>query len=199
MHVVRAILVTGFLSIPFLGLRAFGQSSDWTPLLNSKKLSCTKAKPCRITENKTHESFEMSFELREEPALNLRTITKIVFKNTKDNTTQAIELDQVGRVKSEEPFQFFSMDLRKKGLADLALLSANSPHHGPLYYYFMYDTATSKFVLNGPDIPELKPVNASHEFVSAVDSAIAYKIDDHQKLNLMDPSSSGNRNPRSVQ
>jgi hypothetical protein len=186
MHVIRFLVAASFLG-PFVFCRPALADEDWKPILNATKLSCTKTKPCRITENKTQENFEMRFEILEEPALNLRKITKVIFRNTDKNTTQVIALKEVARVYYEEPFQFFAMDLRRKGFTDLALLSLNSPHNGPLYYYFIYDPATSHFVLNGPAIPKLKPPNSKQEFVSDVDSAVSYKLDAHQNLVLKTP------------
>ncbi len=133
-------------------------SSDWHEMLSDKHLTCDVVKPCEVTEGPDNTKFSIYFVTQDDREKKLRSLEKIIVRNRKNEVHQEIPLSDITRVYLNEPFKFYSFDLRAKGFTDLAILAFLSLHSGALYDYLVYDPETHKFVLTKETIPKVKLV-----------------------------------------
>jgi len=70
----------------------------------------------------------------------------------------------------------YKTQLRKDGPSDLALFTNLSPHHGPLFYYFIFDAATKKFVMTNEEIPKLDFTDKNGLYASDTRKEIQYEL-----------------------
>lgn len=163
-------------------LVAIKSAPEFKPITNEKKVTCSKPNSICWFEQEGGEKFALWFETSVDHTANLRSLTKISIKRGKTGEVQTFALPGVSRVELNEPVRIYTTQLRKGGPSDLALFTNLSPHNGPLFYYFVFDEATKKFVMTKDEIPKLDFTKESNLFASDTRKEIKYELD--ASLNL---------------
>ncbi len=133
------------------GISAAGQGQE---LLTSKEQpTCSSSAPCVVTENMV--DFKIHFETEKFGALDV--ISKVLVRNSKSGIVVSYDIKDNDGFEPGSQVKIYTTDLNSDGLKDLALYAGTNPQSGHLYYYFIFNPKTKKFVMSHFMAPELQP------------------------------------------
>lgn len=137
--------------------------------------ACEDGNPCRINQHGN------ALELRLDPSVKSsgKTLTKLEIKNLKDRSVELYSLDEINEIDPAKSFEIYAIrDLRPGvgGVVDLAVYAYSSAKEGPMFYYFLYNSSTGKFVMAPGTFPKLKWDGASKRYLSDL-RHVPYELD----------------------
>lgn len=167
---------------PAAELLAIKSPPEFKAITTEDRPACTKPNSICWFEEKAGEKYSLWFDSTVDQTNNYRSITGVHIKNGKTGEVQSFNTPGVSRVDLNEPVHIYKAQLRKDGPTDIALFTNLSPHNGPLFFYFIFDPATKKFVMTDEEIPKLDFTNQANLYASDTRSEIKYELDSNLKL-----------------
>ncbi|MGE0527582.1 MAG: hypothetical protein AB7G93_23360 [Bdellovibrionales bacterium] len=149
-------------------LQLFAKESGWGPITRPGQKECNAEEPCRVIQS-DGAVFEVS--LLAEPRGGKRILKSLEIRSLKTGHVQKFEPKEVNNIKSDESFGVYKANLRPGKNTDLALMAYSSAHEGPVYHYFLYNSARKEFVASTGTFPKLVRDSKTGKYLSEIQGA----------------------------
>lgn len=148
------------------------------PLTDLQRKSCNQDQQCALSQSKDSEKYQILFT--EQAKSGKIMVPEITIKNTKSGSTENFKLPTEQTISSKEMFLLYATDINADGYQDIALQSGLSNRFGLVYYYWVYNPKSKKFVFSNFMAPALR--GSSNRKILALTSNDQYQVDANYKL-----------------
>lgn len=178
MSAVFAALAFVAVTLAAVASTALLYPKHYLPITDQVRRSCSESSECFVSQSKNASRYRILF--KEEKAKGAVYIQEVVIKSETGGGDETYKLPTEKAIFKNEAVPLFVVDVNKDGYNDLALHSGDSASRGMVYYYWIYNPKSKKFVFSTEMAPALQGFD--NKRISALTAKENYVINNDYQL-----------------
>lgn len=142
-------------------------------LTDSTRPFCNEEAQCFVTQSRDGRKYQILFDVA--PAKDKNVINAVKIVSLDGKTTEIYPLPQPKSVATNDMAPLFAVDINGDGYNDVAMQMGLGSKTGYIFYYWMYNPKSKKFVFTKDLIPALQPVGGKK--ITSLTTHSEYKVD----------------------